>query len=99
MLTKRTLLLTLTGLLIGYAATAQSATPATAGPQLNDVLSWVTWGAAAVVLLFGMITTVSLASATAQRAQLPDETPAATPIALPASETVPAATTEQKVAA
>ncbi|MBW3129640.1 hypothetical protein [Hymenobacter profundi] len=105
MLTKRTLLLTLTGLLTGYAATAQSATP---GPQPTDVLSWLAWGLAAVVLLFGMMTASSLASAVTQSVQekeAPDEaTPAvseAAPVAAPMASVAPTPTVpvEQKVAA
>lgn len=95
MLTKRTLLLTLTGLLTGYAATAQSATPTTAGPQPTDVLSWLAWGLAAVVLLFGMMTASSLASAVAYSVQEKDTPEEATPAI---SESTPAATTVTSVA-
>ncbi|MBC6612545.1 hypothetical protein H8B15_16605 [Hymenobacter sp. BT507] len=107
MLTKRTFLLIFTGLLTGYAATAQSATPATAGPQPTDVLSWLAWGLAAVVLLFGMMTASSLASAVAysvQEKDTPEEatrvvseaTPAAPTVSVAPTPTLPA---EQKVAA
>lgn len=97
MLTKRTLLLTLSGLLIGYVAAAQSATTTVpAGPQPTDVLSWLAWFLAAVVLLFGMITAISLASAVAHSAQ--HEAPAeATSVAV--VPPAPPVLTEQKVAA
>jgi len=104
MLTKRIFLLTLSGLLVGYTATAQSATPASAGPQPTDVLSWLAWGLAAVVLLFGMMTASSLASAVAQSVQENEATPAV-PEAAPAVASMasvvptPAVLVEQKVAA
>ncbi len=108
MLTKRTLLLTLTGLLTGYAAAAQSATPTTAGPQPTDVLSWLAWGLAAVVLLFGMMTASSLASVVAhsvQEKEGPNEASPAVSEAAPAAAptvsvaSIPAVPVEQKVAA
>ena len=108
MLTKRIFLLTLSGLLVGYTATAQSATPASAGPQPTDVLSWLAWGLAAVVLLFGMMTASSLASAVAhsvQENEAPDEVTPAVPEAAPATASMvsvaptPAVLVEQKVAA
>lgn len=108
MLTKRTFLLTLTGLLVGYTAAAQSATPATAGPQPTDVLSWLAWGLAAVVLLFGMMTASSLASAVAHSVQDQEAPAAATPAvaeAAPAATAVasvaptPSVAAEQKIAA
>lgn len=66
MLTKRTFLLTVTGLLAGYVAAAQS-TPAPAGPQAVDVLSWVVWWAAGVVLLMAVVTGASVTSAAQRR--------------------------------
>jgi hypothetical protein len=66
MLTLRTSLLTSTGLLTSLAATAQ-ATVSTAGPQPVDVLSWITWGAAFIVLLLAVITGASGASAAQRR--------------------------------
>ncbi|MCB2376257.1 hypothetical protein LGH70_01600 [Hymenobacter sp. BT635] len=91
MLTKRAFLLTLMGLLTGYLAEAQSAAPA-AGPTPSYVLSLAVYAVGAVVLIFGVMTAVSLA-AVATEAALHEE-PAATPVATAAPEP-----TEQKVAA
>jgi hypothetical protein len=69
MLTKRTFLMTATGLLIGYAAAAQSIAPdPNAGPTPVNLLSLVTWGVAAVVLLMAVLTAGSLAGAGRARA-------------------------------
>ena len=64
MLTLRTSLLTTTGLLTSLVATAQTTA---AGPQPVDVLSWITWGAAFIVLLMAVITGASGASAARHR--------------------------------
>ena len=72
MLNFRISLLTATGLLTTLAATAQTTTPA--GPQPVDVLSWITWGAAAIVLLMAVITGASVTGAAQRRYT---ETPAA----------------------
>ncbi|WP_139922852.1 hypothetical protein [Hymenobacter sp. DG01] len=64
MLTKRTSLLTVLGLLTSYLATAQST--AATGPQPTDILSWLAGALAVVVLLMGLMTGVSLATAAAQ---------------------------------
>lgn len=62
--TLRTSLLTITALLASLAAAAQPTIAA--GPQPVDVLGWITWGAAFIVLLMGLIASLSVASA-AQR--------------------------------
>ncbi len=91
MLTKRTFLMTATGLLMGYLAAGQSTTPApAAGPSPVDLLSWVTWGAAGVVLLMGVLVAGSLASAGRIRAAALSA--AAEPVAaVPAIAAAPAA--------
>lgn len=80
MLTKRTLLLTAASLLTGFTATAQST--AAAGPRPTDILSWLAWGLAAVVLLFGIVTAISLAAAASQSVvapATPDQAPTVVP--------------------
>lgn len=103
MLTKRTFLLTVTGLLAGYVAAAQS-TPAPAGPQAVDVLSWVVWWAAGVVLLMAVITGASVTSAAQRRyteasaaAEAPE--PAAPALPAPAQPAFKTTRTEEPVAA
>lgn len=79
MLTKRTLLLTAASLLTGFTATAQSTA---AGPRPTDILSWLAWGLAAVVLLFGIVTAISLAAAASQSVvtpATPDQAPTVVP--------------------
>lgn len=62
MLTKRTLLLTATGLLTGYLAGAQTpaAAPATSG---STILFWLLLGVLGIVLVLTLITGASAASA------------------------------------
>lgn len=94
MLTTRSFLLTATGLLTGFAAAAQSTT-ATAGPQPVDILSWVTWAAAAIVLLMAIITGASVTSAAQRRYTDAGATKSATPAT---AATEPAAPAMQVVA-
>ena len=83
MTTKRAFLLTAISLLTGYAAAAQSTAP-TAGVQPTDVLSWVVWWAAGVVLLMAIITGGSVASATQRRYAEASAAPVAAPATVPA---------------
>ncbi|MDB5236467.1 MAG: hypothetical protein JWR44_3460 [Hymenobacter sp.] len=78
MLTTRSLLMTSAGLLTGFVAAAQS-TPA-AGLQPTDILSWVTWFAAGVVLLMAIISGASATSAAQRRYQEAAAEPAAAPV-------------------
>ncbi|MBD2767919.1 hypothetical protein IC235_08430 [Hymenobacter sp. BT664] len=87
MLTTRFFLLTAAGLFSTFLASAQSTTPA--GPQATDVLSWVTWWVAGVVLLMALINGAT-ATAAAQRqysAAAAEQTPA--PVAGPVAPTEP----------
>ncbi|GAB2781315.1 hypothetical protein HNQ93_001236 [Hymenobacter luteus] len=99
MLTKRTSLLTVMGLLTSYLATAQ--TPAATGPQPTDILSWLAGALAVVVLLMGLMTGVSLATAAAQSDEqaAPAEAEAATSLTAVAAEPQPAAATPVLTAA
>jgi heme/copper-type cytochrome/quinol oxidase subunit 2 len=62
MLTKRTVLLTASGLLTGYLAAAQTpaAAPATSG---SSILFWVMLGVLGMVLVLTLVTGASVASA------------------------------------
>ncbi|UOQ51142.1 hypothetical protein [Hymenobacter cellulosivorans] len=102
MLTKRASLLTILGLLTTYMASAQTA--AASGPQPIDILGWLAWFVAAVVLIFGVMTASSLAAVAAEAAEAdlndkpatPVHVVAQAPVATPPSAAVP---TEQLVAA
>jgi hypothetical protein len=83
MLTLRSLSLTFLGLLASFAAAAQSA-PSADGPTPTNVLSWVVWAAAGVVLLMAIITAGSVTSAAQHRL-----------VAQQAEPTAPAATTAE----
>ena len=74
MLTKRTLLMTATGLLMGYLAAAQSPT-GTAPSTGSDILFWVLVGILAIVGLMVIVTGASVASV----ARLPHGHSATTP--------------------
>jgi len=96
MLTKRPFLLTLMVLLTSYAATAQSV--AATGPKPTDILSWLTWFVAAVVLLMAVMSAVSLAEASRpHQSEASAAEPAATPEHAVAAERIGA--TETRVAA
>ncbi|MBG8556268.1 hypothetical protein [Hymenobacter guriensis] len=100
MLTKRTLLLIVPGLLASYAAAAP--TPAATGPTPGSLLSLAAWGLAAVVLIFGMMTATSLASAAAAAAQQEagqQEAVQADGLAAAPTETPAPATAGQRIAA
>lgn len=76
MLSKRTALMTATGLLTGYLATAQSSAPTSASPGA-DLLFWLLAGVLGLVLLLVVVAGGSLASAARQQAARP-ETPSST---------------------
>ncbi|PJJ59750.1 hypothetical protein [Hymenobacter chitinivorans] len=103
MLTKRASLLTILGLFTTYLASAQ--TTAASGPQPTDILGWLAWFVAAVVLLFGVMTATSLAAVAAEavEADLHDQPAPAGPAVAKAPVAAPAPTTtvstEQLVAA
>ncbi|TGE24829.1 hypothetical protein E5K00_06400 [Hymenobacter aquaticus] len=107
MLTKRASLLTILGLLTTYLASAQTApATATSGPQPTDILGWLAWFVAAVVLLFGMMTAASLAAVAAEAVEADRNDQPATPVPAAAAEApvaapapAPAVSTEQLVAA
>ena len=61
MLTKRTLLMTATGLLMGYLAAAQSSSAAATSTG-SDILFWVLVGILAIVGLMVIVTGASVAS-------------------------------------
>ena len=82
MLTKRALLLTLTGLLTSYLAAGQST--ASAGPTPTTILSWVVWWAVGIVLLMGVVTAGAITSASRYRREAQAATPMAP--ALPAEQ-------------
>lgn len=104
MLTKRASLLTILGLFTSYMASAQT-TAAASGPQPTDILGWLAWFVAAVVLLFGVMTASSLAAVAADAVEADLNDTPATPVPAPAETSVaaPAPTaavpTEQLVAA
>jgi|GEM_PF-7046174 len=95
--TLHTSLLTITGLLTSLAAAAQPPVAA-AGPQPVDVLGWITWGAAFIVLLMAMITSVSAASA-AQRSYAEAAKPAPAPLLTAATTSASRPTLTPPVAA
>ena len=70
MLTKRTLLMTATGLLVGYLAAGQTTMPNTAAAPSSDALFWVLVGLLGIIGLMVLVTGTSLASAT-RRPALP----------------------------
>ncbi|HEX8657039.1 MAG TPA: hypothetical protein VF690_05875 [Hymenobacter sp.] len=83
MLTTRSFLLTAAGLFTAFLASAQATAPA--GPQPTDIMSWITWAAAGVVLLLAVLTAASATSAAQRRyTEAPAEettAPAAVPTA------------------
>jgi len=99
MLTKRTFLMAATGLFIGYVAAGQTTAPAAAaGSTPVDLLTWITWGAAGIVLLMTVLTAGSLAGAGRVRAQaLAAATPTAAD-ATPTTDTTPVAATPEAAA-
>ena len=102
MLTKRASLLTILGLLSSYVASAQAA--AATGPKPTDILGWLAWFVAALVLIFGVMTAASLAAVAAEAAQAELHEAPATPgpvaAEVPAaSAPAPTVSTEQLVAA
>lgn len=100
MLTKRTFLMAATGLFIGYVAAAQTTAPAAAaGPTPVDLLTWITWGAAGIVLLMTILTAGSLTGAGRVRAQaLAATTPPDEADTTPATDTIPVAATPEVAA-
>ena len=109
MLTLRTASLTFLGLLTGFVAAAQSATPNDA-PSSTTVLTWVVWWAAGVVLLMAIMTAGSVTSAAKYRyegqqaesaaVETPEtpETPAAAMPTATSSQAAPAEMAPVKVA-
>lgn len=63
MLTNRAFLLTILGLLTGFAANAQTAVAT--GPGPTDILGWVAGALAVIVLVMGLMAGVSMASVAA----------------------------------
>lgn len=94
MLTLRTVSLTFLGLLTGFVAAAQT-TASHDAPTATNVLSWVVWWAAGVVLLMAILTAGSVTSA----ARLRYEEQAAEPAAPAAEAAAPAVAARQAAAA